>query len=184
MRCLSILTILITFFLIISCIDKKKNSVVSNQMNIPTRSCETKKLLPPQEGYEMLRYFKENITVNSLDSIAKSLKKKILNNEILSPEEDIRLIMIMNTNSWRYLDSSNLIIEATESIQELENVFKEKYLQIMPCKYKTYISPGMGTYFKDIQICYTGNPTQNSRYTIISEMEGSIIKCDIILSKL
>lgn len=75
--------------------------------------------------------------------------------------------MILNTYSWRYYDNVDSIIDKYESFQKLEVSFREKYLGKMQCKYHAYIGKGMGIYFKELGILYTGSPGVNSRYRLI-----------------
>ncbi len=158
-------TIFIVFF-IASCAERLENQVMSQQLTNVDKDCATKKLLP-YHGAKNAQLLIEDISINNLDSMAQSLTKKISDNTVLSEADDTRLIMILNTYSWSQYDKVDAIVDTTKSIQKLEAIFREKYSAIMRCKYHAYLGKGMGIYYKELEISYTGSPGVNSRYRII-----------------
>lgn len=162
------ITIIFISTLLTSCTDRlESESLPPQPLNADVeRDCETKRLLP-YRGTKNAQLVIEDISINSLDSMAQSLSKKISNDAVLSKAEDTRLIMIMNTYSWSQYDKVDAIIDTTKSIQKLEAIFKEKYSVEMRCKYHAYLGTGMGIYYEELEISYTGSPGVNSRYRIV-----------------
>jgi hypothetical protein len=126
---------------------------------------------------------KSSIGATVLNSKANDLLIKIQHGNKLTEEEDIAVIMIMNTLD---VSPSDARLKNCNFVFDLQKIFEESYLNSLKNKY-TLCTSSSTLKFKELKIGYGGSPTSCSRYELSmnpNEAEMMIKQCEIIPEKI
>lgn len=133
-----------------------------------------------------LLLIKKSIGATVLNLKANDLLNKIQRGVKLSQNEDIAVIMIMNTIDRSDLDSSYVNLKTCNFVFDLQKKFDESYLEKLRNKYT--LCTGWSTLrFKELKIGYIGNPSSCSYYILASnpnEQEKVLKNHEIIPEKI
>jgi hypothetical protein len=147
--------ILILLFLLCSC-----------TQNLQTKNNERSETLLRNDC--QLIFIKKSIGSKILNLKANDLLRKIQNGTELSQEEDVVIVMIMNTISLGYLDSAGTDLKKFNFVFDLQKYYDESYFSILKNKY-TLCRSSSTLKFKELKIGYVGNPSNCSRYQLVSD---------------
>lgn len=133
-----------------------------------------------------LLFIKKSIGATVLNLKANDLLNKIQRGVKLSQDEDVAVIMIMNTIARSDIESINIGLKTCNFVFDLQKNFDESYLEKLRNKY-TLCTRSSTLKFKELKIGYIGNPSDCSYYILASnpnEQEKTLKNHEIVPEKI